>query len=478
MSGGAESFRYNFVYRDAAANLAEIMIEINRFDACMFIVNCDNVVPAYVIAALRANIPSVFVTGGYMPVGNWHGRVITAFDVPKIYSSMISQSVSNIEKLEEELIGCACPGTGACPEVGTANTMASVVEAMGLSLPSNASLRSYDAALERMAKDAAEILMNAYEKNIRPSDIVTPSALRDCARVVIAMGGSPNAILHVLAFATESMGKLSLGDWDELSIETPLLCRIKPNHPTNTMDDFADGGGVYRLLYELRTKIDRTRRTVLGATIGEVLDRVSAAGFPKTDVFRTLDGPFAKDGGIAILRGNLAPDGAIVKSSSVPDTMMHFVGKARVFESERAAAEALFAGTIEEGDALIVRYEGPMGSPGAREVMMLMHAVIGMGLQEKVAVLTDGRFSGTNLGLAVGHIAPEAPARGPIGIVEEGDRIEIDVPRRNLMLLVDDETIERRLAKFTPFTPKVTKGILGEWAKRGGSLATGGVLGK
>ena len=478
MSGGAESFRYNFVYRDAAADLAEIMIGINRFDACMFIVNCDNVVPAYVIAALRANVPAIFLTGGYMPAGSWQDRVITAFDVPKAYSSMVSRDDPNLEKSKEELVGCACPGTGACPEVGTANTMASVVEALGLSLPGNASLRSYDPALERMAKDAAEVLMAAYEKNIRPLDIVTPSALRDCARVVIAMGGSPNALLHVLAFSTESTGTLTLADWDELSRETPLLCRIKPNHPTNTMDEFALGGGVYRLLSELRTKIDLSRPTMMGKKLGEVIDRVSSAGFPNTDAFRTLNDPFTADGGIAVLYGNLAPDGAIVKSSSVPEAMMRFVGRARVFDSERAAAEALFAGEIKEGDALVVRYEGPMGAPGAREVMMLMHAVIGMGFQEKVAVLTDGRFSGTNLGLAVGHIAPEAPAKGPIGVAQDGDQIEIDVRRRSLRLLLDDAEIARRLANFIPLPPKVTKGILGEWAKRGGSLATGGVFGK
>lgn len=476
MSGGAESFRYNFAYRDAAADLAEVMIGINRFDACLFIVNCDNVVPAYVIAALRSNIPSVFLTGGYMPAGSWHGKVITAFDVPKIYAGMVAQGSADLARSIDELIGCACPGTGACPEVGTANTMAAVVEALGLSLPGNASLPSSSPALERMAKDAADVLMRAYERGIRPLDIVTPSALRDCARVVLAMGGSPNALLHVLAFSTESTGSLSLGDWDELSRDTPLLCRIKPNHPTNTMDEFAAGGGIYRLLSELAPRLDLDRKTVLGATMGELLDLTCDK--PASDAFRPLADPFAPDGGIAVLHGNLAPEGAIVKSSSVPPSMMRFTGRARVFDSEKDAARALFADEIREGDALVVRYEGPMGAPGAREVMMLMHAVIGMGLQEKVAVLTDGRFSGTNLGLAVGHIAPEAPARGPIAIVQERDEIEIDIPGRSLRLLAGEKEIAERVAAFTPPPPKVGTGLLGEWAKRGGSLSRGGVLGK
>ena len=476
MSGGAESFRYNFAYRDAAADLTEIMIGINRLDACMFVVNCDNVVPAYMIAALRANIPSIFLTGGYMPVGRWNGKVITAFDVPKIYAGMAVQRSEDFSRSIDELIGCACPGAGACPEVGTANTMSSVVEALGLSLPGNTSLPSSSAALVRMAKDAAETLMKAYEAGIKPLDIVTPGALRDCARVVLAMGGSPNALLHVLAFSTESTGSLGLGDWDELSRDTPLLCRIKPNHPSNTMDEFAAGGGVYRLLSELAPKLDLSRKTVLGTSLGELLNSMNAQ--PQHGAFRSLSDPFSPDGGIAVLYGNLAPDGAIVKASSVPPAMMRFRGRARVFDSEKDAARALFAGDIRERSALIVRYEGSMGAPGAREVMMLMHAVIGMGLQEQVAVLTDGRFSGTNLGLAVGHIAPEAQAAGPIAIVNDEDEIDIDVPARSLSLLLSEEEIANRLTGFAPPPPKVSRGLLGEWAKRGGSLAYGGVLGK
>lgn len=477
MSGGSESFRYNFVYRDAAADLTEIMVGINRLDACIYIVTCDNVVPAYLIAAARTNIPSIFVTGGYMQPGSWNQKPFTAFDVPKVYAEMVSRGEYS-ESSMDTIVDCACPTPGGCPEVGTANSMAAVTEALGMSLPGNTSIAATDSKLLRMTKTASEILMGSYRIGLRPLDVINRKSLDDAARVLISMGGSPNALLHILALSEEIGAGMSLNDWDILSNETPLLVKIKPNSKDFTMVDFAHGGGVYRLMTLLRNQINVERMTIMGLTLNDAIERFCPAEWPSCEAFTTSEKPFSSDGGIAVLKGNLAPDGAIVKTSAVPAQMMRFEGKARVFDSERTAAEALFAGEVLEGEVLVVRYEGPRGAPGAREVMMLTHAVVGMGLQQKVAVLTDGRFSGTNLGLAVGHVAPEAMADGPIALLENGDTILIDIPGRLLEVKVSDSELVRRKDLWRKPEPRITKGILGEWALRGGSLSRGGSLGR
>lgn len=477
MSGGAESFRYNFVYRDTAADLAEIMIGINRLDACLFIVTCDNVVPAYLLAAVRTNIPSAFVTGGYMKPGCWQGKPFTAFDVPKVYAAMASGGKISLSELEK-IIDCACPTPGGCPEIGTANSMAAVVETLGMSLPGNTSIAASDSKLIRLTKNAAETLMDCYRNGIRPKDIISRQALEDAAKVLLAVGGSPNALLHILALSEEAGAGMTLSDWDRLSQETPLLAMIKPNSKISTMETFAKGGGVTRILSILKSKLNVERQTVLSLSMKEVLDRFSPEEWPNSDIFASLEIPFSRDGGIAVLMGNLAPEGAIVKTSAVPTEMMNFRGRAVVFDSERSAAEALFEGKVCKGDVVVVRYEGTRGAPGAREVMMLMHAVAGMQLQEGVAVITDGRFSGTNLGLAVGHVAPEAMAGGPISLVENGDFIMIDVEKRVLNLEVSNEELNKRRKIWTRPTAHVQSGILGEWGRRGGSLARGGSLGK
>ncbi len=479
MSGGADTFRYNFPYRDCAASLAELMMSINRLDACMFLPTCDNVVPAYLIASVRVNIPSIFVTGGYMMPGSHCGRVITAFDLPKI----ISKNAAHHERAQEEIdriISSACPTPGACPEIGTANTMASMTEALGMSLPGNATTANYAAALPRMVKDAAEVLMQAYRNNLRPRDIICKEGLEDAARVVLALGGSPNVLLHILALSEEAEAGMTLDDWDRLSQETPLLCRIKPNHPQNTMVDFAAAGGVYKLLSVMKPLLNVGRKTVMGSTLGEAVEGWEKLGLPCSEngVITSLENPVSNNGGIMILYGNLAPEGSVIKTSAMAKQVDCFEGTARVFDSERDAAAALFAGEISRQTALVVRYEGPKGAPGAREAMMLMHAVVGMGLVEDVAVITDGRFSGTNLGIAVGHVAPEAPNGGPIALVEDGDKIKIDLANRRLDLMVSEEELEKRKSQWVKPAPKADHGLLYEWAMKGGSLSHGGMLGK
>lgn len=479
MSGGADTFRYNFPYRDCAAALAELMMSINRLDACMFIPTCDNVVPAYLIAAVRVNIPAVFVTGGYMMPGSHCGRTITAFDLPKI----ISKNAAHHELRQQEIdhiIASACPTPGACPEIGTANTMAAMTEALGMSLPGNATVANYAAELPRMVKDAAEVLMRAYHKNIRPRDVITKAGLEDAAKIVLAIGGSPNVLLHILALADEAKTGMTLDDWDRLSRSTPLLCRIKPNHPQNTMVEFGAAGGVYQLMSVMEPLLCTERRMVMGNTLGEALTAWKLFAPPREEngVIAPLDAPVSPNGGMMVLYGNLAPEGSIIKTSAMLKPIDWFEGTARVFDSEADAARALFAGEVEKETVLVVRYEGPKGAPGAREAMMLMHAIVGMGLIEDVAVVTDGRFSGTNLGMAVGHVSPEAPNGGPIALVQNGDKILIDLQNRRLDVLVSAQTLETRRAAWAKPAPKATDGLLYEWAMRGGSLSHGGILGK
>lgn len=479
MSGGADSFRYNFPYRDAAAALAELLISIDRLDACMFIPTCDNVVPAYLMAAVRVNIPSIFLTGGYMLPGCYRGKVITAFDVPKIYASMANESSATAETKLEAVIEAACPGPGACPEIGTANTMAAATEALGLSLPGNTTMAATDSRLLRMARDAGELLMDNWKRKLRPRDIVCASALRDAARVVLALGGSPNVLLHLLALSEEVGAGITLKDWDRMSRETPLLCRIKPNHPSNTMADFARAGGVYRVMTELLPLLEADRPMVLGISMKKAIFAYGTTENwdSSSDAIASMSQPVAPDGGLMVLFGSLAPEGAVVKASAVPKGMWHFSGPVKVYDSEEAAARALFAGEVKPGHVVVVRFEGPRGAPGAREVMLLMHAVVGMGLAEKVAVITDGRFSGTNLGLAVGHVAPEAMVGGPIALLRDGDVVTIDLDRRLLEVALDLKELEARKAAWQAPAPRVSSGLLGEWALRGGSLAKGGILG-
>lgn len=479
MSGGADTFRYNFPYRDCAASLAELMMSINRLDACLFIPSCDNVVPAYLLAAVRVNIPSVFVTGGYMMPGSYCGKVITAFDLPKIISKNAVQHQMEPEEIDR-IIASACPTPGACPEIGTANTMAAITEALGMSLPGNTTTSNYSAELLRMVKQAAGVLMNAYRQGLRPRDIITPQALEDAAKTVLAIGGSPNVLLHILALADEAEAGMELDDWDALSRKTPLLCRIKPNHPQNTMVEFEAAGGVYKLMSVMKPLLNLQRKTVMGCTMGEAIEAWERLGLPQADngVIATLEEPVAPQGGIMVLYGSLAPEGSIIKTSAIKNPIDCFVGTARVFDSELDAARALFSNQIQPKTAVVVRYEGPKGAPGAREAMMLMHAIVGMGLVDDVAVITDGRFSGTNLGIAVGHVSPEAPNGGPIALVEDGDPICIDLKNRKLDLMIPPEELDKRKQAWVRPAPKADHGLLYEWAIKGGSLSHGGILGK
>ena len=471
VSGGAFSFRYNLPYRDFAAAMVEIMLALKRFDGAVLIPTCDNVVPAYLMAAARVNLPSLLLTGGYMKPGQYQGQPLTIMDTHRAYGKYLKGEVT--EQDIDYIIHHGCGGWGACPEMGTANTMCSVAEALGMSFAGNATISSDSPSLLHLAATVGERAVGLVHENVRPADIMTEAAFRNAVRLVLAVGGSPNAVIHIPAIAKELNIEIPLSLWDELSRQTPFICRIRPNHPTFTMVELDQAGGIPAVLRELGSLVDLDLRTVAGITLGE-----SIAGAKVLDrrIIRPIDDPFYPEGGMAVLRGNLAPEGAIVKQSAVAKEMLQHTGPAKVFDCEEEAVEGLQAGKIEPGDVAVVRYEGPKGSPGAREVMVLAHFISAMGLDTTVPIVTDGRFSGTNRGGAIGHVCPEAMDGGPIALLRDGDRITIDIPGRRLNVDLDEEELARRANQWVRPQPKVTRGVLGAYARLASSLATGATV--
>jgi dihydroxy-acid dehydratase len=467
-SGNPLRFKYKFPWRDFAATLAEILINAYDFDGAVFMPTCDDVVPAYLMAAARVNIPSIFITGGYMQPGEYEGKPITAFTMlPKYGEYMIGKITEDkLAEMEER----ACPSCGACPEMGTANTMRAVAEALGMSLPGDTSTPSNEARLLRLARRAGKQIINLIEKDIKPSDIITKESLENAVRVVLAIGGSTNACIHIPAIAKECDVDLDLDLWDRMSRETPFICSVYPNHPTYTIRDLDFAGGIQAVMKELSSLLHLDVITVTGKTLRENLENVKNLN---NDVIRPISNPYSKEGGIAILKGNLAPNGAVVKQSAVSPKMLRHKGPAKVFDSEEDAIDALMKGKVEEKDILVIRYEGPKGSPGCNEMLNIMHYIVGMGLDESVALVTDGRFSGTNKGGAVGHVSPEAADGGPIAVVQNGDMISIDIPNRKLHLEIDNEELMERLRKWRPREPKVKKGVLDFYARFCGPLEKG-----
>jgi dihydroxy-acid dehydratase len=448
--------------------LAEILINAYDFDGAVFMPTCDDVVPAYLMAAARVNIPSIFITGGYMQPGEYEGKPITAFTMlPKYGEYMIGKiTEERLAEMEER----ACPSCGACPEMGTANTMRAVAEALGMSLPGDTSTPSNEARLLRLARRAGKQIINLIEKDIKPSDIITKESLENAVRVVLAIGGSTNACIHIPAIAKDCDVDLDLDLWDRMSRETPFICSVYPNHPTYTIRDLDLAGGIQAVMKELSSILHLNVITVTGKKLRENLENIKNLN---NDVIRSISNPYSKEGGIAILKGNLAPNGAVVKQSAVSPKMLRHKGLAKVFDSEEDAIDALMKGEVKEKDILVIRYEGPKGSPGCNEMLNIMHCIVGMGLDESVALVTDGRFSGTNKGGAVGHVSPEAADGGPIAVVQNGDMISIDIPNRKLHLEIDNEELMERLRKWRPREPKVKKGVLDFYARFCGPLEKG-----
>ncbi|MFH1335447.1 MAG: dihydroxy-acid dehydratase [Candidatus Zixiibacteriota bacterium] len=455
---GNVGFKYILPSRDLIAASVEMMIEHASYDAAVMIGTCDKIVPGLMMAAARCNLPTVLVTGGYMPAGRYKGDRLDCSSIGK-YFVMYRQGKITKEELGE-VEGSACPGPGACCLMGTANSMCISAEAFGLSLPGNSSLCATDPALENLAEEAGRKVMELLWKDLKACDIMTPAAFRNAVKVCCATSGSTNLTLHFPAIAHELDYPFSLDDFEKISRQTPSIMEIKPSDPRYLMEDFERAGGLQAVMKSMESLLDTSVMTVSGRSLADNLKEVEIRD---TDIIRPLANPKGKNGGIAILKGNMGV--AVVKQTAVRLEMQKHRGPARVFEQEEDCIEALLAGKVKEGEVLVIRYEGPKGGPGMREMVMATWLLVDMGLDKSIAILTDGRFSGTSGGPCVGHLVPEAMVGGPIAVICNGDIVDIDIPARTLSLAVSDEEIRQRLISWRPPAPKVTKGYLAHFAK-------------
>jgi len=470
-SGGASRFKYKFPYRDIAAAFVEIMLGIYDFDGAVLIPSCDDVVPAYLMAAARADIPAIVVTGGYMEPGIYKGKPIFTNAVQVGYGQYKDGKLSKETLMD--YVHSVCPGPGQCPHFATATTMCSVSEALGMSLPGNATVPATGGHLLAMAKRAGQLIMALIEKKIKPTDIMTRDAFENAIKVVLAMGGSMNAVIHIPAIARQCNIQLDMALWDELSRTTPFICKIRPNLADYyTAKELGMVGGVPAVMKQLQPLLKTDAITINGKSLGENIEK---APEPDGEIIRPLSDPFKKEGGIVVLKGNLAPEGAVAKQSAIPEAMMQHKGPARVFNQEESAIEAVLDGRIKAGDVIIIRYQGPKGAPGVHEVIDVMHSVIGKGLGESVAVVTDGRFSGGNFGAAFGHISPEAFVGGPIAVVQDGDEIEIDVSGRKLNMNITQRQLKDRMQSWTP-PERPGKTVLDMYGHLAGSMNDGATI--
>ena len=465
-----EGMRFSLPSREFIADSIEIMARGHAFDALVFIPNCDKCVPGMLMAMMRLNIPSVMVSGGPMLPGNigpkQRGDLITVFEaVGKVRSGAITEE--ELEYMAER----ACPGCGACAGMFTANSMNCMAETIGVALPGNGTIPAVSGARIRLAKTAGMRVMDMLERGIKPRDIVTPKAVANAVAVDMALGCSTNTVLHLPAVFGEAGLDLGLEIFDEVSRKSPNLCKLSPAGK-HYMVDLDNAGGIPAVMTELDklNLINKDCMTVTGKTVGENL---RDARVLDSDVIHSVDNPYSKQGGIAILRGSLAPGGAVVKQSAVAPEMMCRDVRARVFESEEDAMKAILDGKIKPGDGVVIRYEGPRGGPGMREMLSPTAAITGMGLGKDVALLTDGRFSGGTNGAAIGHISPEAADGGIIGLVQEGDMIHIDIPNRKLDLMVDAAELERRSAGHKPVEKRSPYPVLRRYAHLVSSAANG-----
>ena len=455
-----EGMRYSLPSRENIADSIELVVMAHAFDALVFIPNCDKIVPAMLMAALRLNIPSIVVSGGPMLAGTLKGRNV---DLISVFEGVGKVKVGAMTEGElAELEGCACPGAGCCAGMFTANSMNCLTEALGMGLPGNGTIPAVYSERIRLAKHAGMKVMELLEKGIRPRDIATQSAFRNAIAADMALGCSTNTVLHVPAVAHEAGIELDLDDFDAMGRRVPHLCHLSPAGPHHIAEDLYRAGGIQAVMKRLTGLgvLDTTVMTVTGRTLAENLE---TAGVLDDEVIRPLERAYHQEGGIAILKGTLAPDGAVVKQSGVLPEMMVRTGVARVFDSEEDATKVIMAGGIRKGDVVVIRYEGPKGGPGMREMLTATSAIAGMGLDRDVALITDGRFSGGTRGAAIGHCSPEAADGGAIALVREGDTVSIDIPSRRLDLLVDEKELSARRAAWTLPDRKLT-GVLKRYA--------------
>ncbi|WP_195334642.1 dihydroxy-acid dehydratase [Enterocloster bolteae] len=469
---GHIGMKYSLVTRDLIADSTECMALAHQFDALVMVPNCDKNVPGLLMAAARINVPTVFVSGGPMLAGHVKGHktsLSSMFEAVGAYAAG-NMSEEDVKEFENKV----CPTCGSCSGMYTANSMNCLTEVLGMGLKGNGTIPAVYSERIKLAKHAGMKVMEMYEKNIRPRDIMTKEAFMNALTMDMALGCSTNSMLHLPAIAHEAGVELNVDIANEISARTPNLCHLAPAGPTY-IEDLNEAGGIYAVMKEISKKglLNLDCMTVTGRTVGEnIKDCVNR----NPEVIRPVENPYSQTGGIAILKGNLAPDSAVVKRSAVAPEMLKHEGPARVFDCEEDAIDAIKSGRIVAGDVVVIRYEGPKGGPGMREMLNPTSAIAGMGLGSTVALITDGRFSGASRGASIGHASPEAAVGGPIALVEEGDIISIDIDNHELNVLVSDQEMEARKAKWQPRTPQVTTGYLARYASLVTSADRGAVL--
>lgn len=469
---GHEGMKYSLVTRELIADSIECMAKAHAFDALVLIPNCDKIVPGMVMAALRVNIPAVLVSGGPMLAGRHKGKDISLTTMFEAVGSYENGTIDEKELCELE--NSACPTCGSCSGMFTANSMNCLCEVLGIALPGNGTIPAVYSERLRLAKKAGMAVMDVLKKDIKPRDIINERSIMNALKADMALGCSTNSVLHITAIANEAKVEMNLDIINDLSSKTPDLCKLAPASDVHIEKLYA-AGGISAVLSELAKKdiLDLGCMTVTGKTIVENIEGVTVSDY---DVIKPIDNPYSATGGIAILRGNLAPDGAVVKRAAVLPEMLVHEGPARVFNSEEEANAAIFSKKINPGDVIVIRYEGPKGGPGMREMLQATAAVAGMKLDSSVALITDGRFSGATRGASIGHVSPEAADGGVIGLLEDGDIISIDINNCKLDVKLSDEEIAERRKTFKPIEPKVKEGYLARYAKLVSSAAEGAIL--
>jgi dihydroxy-acid dehydratase len=467
---GHKGMHYSLASRELIADMVETVAEAHRLDGLVLLTNCDKITPGMLMAAARLNIPSIVVTAGPMLSGHYRGRRLNltsdTFEAVGRYKKGLIRD-DELEALEM----CACPGAGSCQGMYTANTMACITEALGMSLPGCATSPAVMGQKRRIAFESGSRIVELVKKNITPRKIMTKNAFRNAIMVDLALGGSTNTTLHIPAIAHEAEVALSLETFDELGRKTPHIANMIPGGQ-HYMEDLDHAGGIPAVLKRLKDMLEPSI-TVSGM---DILSIAKNAVIMDEDVIRPMNSAYHKQGGIAVLKGNIAPEGSVVKQTAVSKNMMKFEGAARVFDSEEAAMKAILAGSIKAGDVVVIRYEGPKGGPGMREMLSPTSAIAGMGLSESVALLTDGRFSGGTRGPCIGHISPEAMEGGPLAALKDGDRIRIDIAKRKVDALLSDKEIKKRLSSWKQPKPKIRHGYLSRYAKLVSSAGSGAVM--
>ena len=469
---GHEGMKYSLVTRELIADSTEAMATAHPFDGLVMVPNCDKNVPGLLMAAARLNVPSIFVSGGPMLAGTMDGKKISYSDVSEAVSQFRTGQIDDKKLCEFE--NKACPTCGSCSGMFTANSMNCLSEVLGMALPGNGTIPGVYSARLQLAKRAGMQIIELIKNDIKPRDIMTEDAFMNALTIDMALGCSTNSMLHIPAIAHECGIKLDLSVANAISDKTPNLCHLAPagNH---YIEQLNEAGGISAVMHEI-DKLGLLKTDLITATGKTVKENIDGCEIKDTNIIRTVDNPYSTTGGIAVLKGNLAPEGSVVKRSAVAPEMMSHSGKARVFDCEEDALNAIYGGKINPGEVVVIRYEGPKGGPGMREMLNPTSAIMGSGLGNCVALITDGRFSGATRGAAIGHVSPEAAVGGNIALIEEGDIIEIDIPANTINVLVSDEELEKRRAQWKPRQPRITHGYLARYAKLVTSGCTGAVL--